>query len=210
MNLKESFRYQRFLDNLMSNACSSVQEKEHCLTTTKKHLRHKSNPEASDFVEEVECDSAFFPTDAVVQFMFWIVEERQKLTIAIGKAKASIEFDIDAAVETNKFRQSLSRAIRWVLQYTPSKRIEQGCDYKFNVDGNQTPYVYEVEVTTSEAYDRDKLKATMLDAISTADTVSAEIDKAMINTTVEYEPMYDVNESFEDIMEKFLVRINAR
>ena len=36
MNLKEAFRYQMFLKNLMSVASISIQNREHCLVTTKK------------------------------------------------------------------------------------------------------------------------------------------------------------------------------
>lgn len=44
----------------------------------------------------------------------------------------------------------------------------------------------------------------MRDMISAADKTSAEIDAAMINTVVEYEPVYDVNESFDDVMAEFI------
>ena len=40
--------------------------------------------------------------------------------------------------------------------------------------------------------------------ISAADKTSSEIDAAMINTMVEYEPVYDVNESFDDVMAEFM------
>lgn len=204
MNLKESFRYQKFLENLMHSASMSIQSREHCLKITKTHLRHKANADAEDLTEVVECESVFSPNDDVIAFMVWLVEERNKLTTAIGKAKASVGFDIDAAVETNKFRQLLSGSVKGMLRYTPSKRVEQGRDYKFNVEGNQTPYIYDIEVVTEEAYDRTVAKKTMRDMISAADKTSAEIDAAMINTVVEYEPVYDVNESFDDVMAEFI------
>lgn len=39
--------------------------------------------------------------------------------------------------------------------------------------------------------------------IEEADRVSSAIDAAMINTKVDYTPIYDVNESFDDIMTEF-------
>lgn len=204
MNLKESFRYQKFLENLMRSANMSIQSRDHCLKTTKTHLRSKANSDAEDLIEVVECESAFSPNDDVIAFMVWLVDEREKLTTAIGKAKASVGFDIDAAVETNKFRQLLGSSVKGMLRYTPSKRVEQGRDYKFNVEGNQTPYVYDIDVVTEEAYDRTVSKKVMRNMISAADKTSAEIDAAMINTVVEYEPVYDVNESFDDVMAEFI------
>lgn len=206
MNLKESFRYQNFLDMMMRAASASIQQRDHCLKVTKTHLRNKANPDASDVTETVESE-VFFANDDVVAFMAWLVQEREKLTKAIGVAKASIGFDIDAAIETNKFRQTVNGSIKNMLRYTPTKRVEQGRDYKFNVEGNQTPYIYEIEVVSEEAYDKTGAKTLMREMISKADEVSAAIDAAMINTKVEYEPVFDVNETFDDVMTDFLEKV---
>ena len=206
MNLKESFRYQNFLDMMMRAASASIQQCDHCLKVTKTHLRSKANPDASDVTETVEGE-VFFANDDVVAFMAWLVKEREKLTTAIGAAKASIGFDIDAAIETNKFRQTVNGSIKNMLRYTPTKRVEQGRDYKFNVEGNQTPYIYEIEVVSEEAYDKTGAKTLMREMISRADEVSAAIDAAMINTKVDYEPVFDVNETFDDVMTDFLAKV---
>lgn len=206
MNLKEAFRYQNFLDSLMRAACYNLGQMSNCVTVTKTHKRNKANPEAEDIKEEVEPEGAHFPSDSIIEFMEWLVAEREKLTTAIGKAKASVGFDIDAAIETNKFRQSVNSAVKGMLRFTPSKKTEQGRDYKFNVEGNQTPYVYDIEVVTSEAFNRDNAKKVMRAMISAADKTSAEIDSAMINTAVDYAPIFDVNESFEDVMSEFVAQ----
>lgn len=206
MNLKESFRYQNFLDMMMRAASASIQQRDHCLKVTKTHLRSKANPDASDVTETVEGE-VFFANDDVVAFMAWLVKEREKLTTAIGAAKASIGFDIDAAIETNKFRQTVNSSIKSMLRYTPTKRVEQGRDYKFNVEGNQTPYIYEIEVVSEETYDKTGAKTLMREMISKADEVSAAIDAAMINTKVDYEPVFDVNETFDDVMTDFLAKV---
>lgn len=206
MNLKESFRYQNFLDMMMRAASASIQQRDHCLKVTKTHLRSKANPDASDVTETVEGE-VFFANDDVVAFMAWLVKEREKLTTAIGAAKDSIGFDIDAAIETNKFRQTVNGSIKNMLRYTPTKRVEQGRDYKFNVEGNQTPYIYEIEVVSEEAYDKTGAKTLMREMISKADEVSAAIDAAMINTKVDYEPVFDVNETFDDVMTDFLAKV---
>ena len=206
MNLKESFRYQNFLESMLNSAGMSLVLKDHCLKVTKTHLRNKVNPDVQDVVETVEVD-AFFENDVVIAFIKWLVGEREKLTKAIGAAKASIGFDIDAAIETNKFRQTASNSIKTMLRYMPSKRTEQGRDYKFNVEGNQMPYIYDIEVVSEEAYDKNGAKAAMRALITEADKVSADIDAALINTRVEYEPVFDVNETFEDVMTEFLTSI---
>lgn len=203
MNLKESFRYQNFLENMMGAAASSICDRDHAFTVTKNHLRNKANSDASDMMETVDFGE-FHSNDDVLNFMLRLVEERNKLTTAIGKAKASIGFDLDAAVETNKFRQTLAQRARGMLRFTASKRVERGTDYKFNVEGNQTQYFYDIEVESKEAFDRNRAKAMVREIMQEADKASAEIDSAMINTVVEYQPPFNVNDSFEDVMAEFL------
>lgn len=203
MNLKESFRYQNFLDGLMRSASNSIQTPSHALKVTKSHHCNKANSDAEDFDEVVEVDD-FFENDEVIRFMAWLIEERKKLTEAIDAAKASVDFDIDAAVETNKFRQILNSSIRNMLRNVPGKKIEQGKGYKFNAEGNQVPYFYDVEVTSKEAYNKSDAKKLMRLVIEEADKISTEIDSATINTVVNYEPRFDVNESFEDVMTDFV------
>ena len=71
MNLKESFRYQNFLDGLLEAAINSITTREHCLTTTKNHLRSKANPDAEDTTEIVEVEP-FHGNDDVLRFLQWI------------------------------------------------------------------------------------------------------------------------------------------
>lgn len=208
MNLKESFRYQNFLDSLLRCATSSVSNRDHCLTVTKTHLRNKANPEVADVTETVEVEK-FFKNDDVLSFMKLLVEEKLLLTQKISEAKAAIsEIDLDAAIESNKFRQQVSNAVRIMMRYTPRKTVEQGRDYKFNIEGNQTAYYYDIEVESVEAYDKDSAKELMRNMIATADKNSTLIDAALINTMVDYEPKFDVNDSFEDVMESFIAGLN--
>lgn len=206
MNLKESFRYQNFLDGKLNDARYSIADRTHALKVTKVHLKKKANPDAEDITEVVEVED-FIPNDDVIAFMCWLVAERQKLTEAICAAKASLGFSLDAAIEANKFRQYTASAVKGMLKYTPSKKTEQGRDYKFNVEGNQTPYYYEIETSYEEAFTRDTAKKVVRDMITASDKTSAEIDAAMINTVVDYTPVFDVNDSFEDVMAEFIAKI---
>ena len=183
MNLKEAFRYQNFLDRVFGAAAISIQVRDHCLTQTREHLCNKVNPDADDFREEVKTEEEFFQNDDVIRAMRFLIGEKEKLSIAINKAKKSIDLDIDAATAVNKYRQKLNGSI---------------------VAGDPVDYKYDVKVTSEEAYDRDSAKKTMKEIISEADKISSEIDAAKVNTEVEYTPVFDVNDSFEDVMNTFL------
>lgn len=203
MNLKEAFRYQKFLDSMMIEASASVTRRDHCLKTKKIHHYNSVNPDVQDKEEVVETDF-FYANDDVLNFMRWMIEERYNLSHAISVAKSTIKFDIDAEIETNKFRQKTYNSIKSMTKYQPNKRIEQGRDYKFNVEGNQTPYFYEVETTTERAYNEEAAKRLMKAIIATSDEVSSSIDVAMTTTEVDYTPIFDVNDDFNEAMVEFL------
>lgn len=204
MNLKEAFRYQNFLDRVFGAAAISIQVRDHCLTQTREHLCNKVNPDADDFREEVKTEEEFFQNDDVIRAMRFLIGEKEKLSIAINKAKKSIDLDIDAATAVNKYRQKLNGSIAMMMRFKPCNRIETEIGHKFNVAGDPVDYKYDVKVTSEEAYDRYSAKKTMKEIISEADKISSEIDAAKVNTQVEYTPVFDVNDSFEDVMNTFL------
>ena len=204
MNLKESFRYQNFIEAAIRAAGSSITTTDHCLTVTKRHLRSAVNPDAENVDEVVEVDK-FFSNDDVLRFMEYMITQRQMLSEAISMAKGGLDFDVDASIATNKSRQLVCNNIRSMIRISvPSKRTTNGTDYKFNVEGNQVSYYYNVEVEKKVAYDIDAAKKMLKKLIVKSDEVSAHIDAAMVNTQVDYEPPFDVNDSFEDVMNAFL------
>lgn len=204
MNLKEAFRYQNFLDRIFGVACVSIEKRDHCLTQTRNHLYNKVNPDMENVKEEVKTEEDFFANDDVIQAMLFLIEEKEKLSIAINKAKESIDMDIDAAVSVNKYRQLLNKSVAFMMRLNPCTRIETGIAQKFNSTGDPVDYKYDVEVTSVEAYDRKAAKKIMKKVISEADKTSAAIDFVKVNTTVDYTPVFDVNDSFEDVMNTFL------
>lgn len=203
MNLKEAFHYQNFLNSLMDVAEMNVAKMGGALRVTKKHLRNKANPDAND-TEEVIDPADYVPTEAYVKFMQQIIEAKAALTEAISNAKSSLDFDIDAAVEANKLRQSAHRALKRTMNANKSyEKTEHGSDYKFNADGNQVSYFYDVEVSAIEMFDKKWLRDITRGLISEADSVSAKIDMAMVNTIIDYTPVFNVNDSFDDIIAEF-------
>ena len=200
MNLKDAFRYQNFLEKTLSTATRAIWGQTNALRTTKIHKKSVVNPEAENITEVIN-DEKSYDNDKVVKLLVELVKERQAVSEAIGKAKASADFDIDAAIATNKFRQEVASSIKSMLVHRPSKTTERGTDYKFNVEGNQTPYYYEIEVSKAEAFDRVVSKATMSELIKEADEVSTQIDAAFVNIVLDFKPLFDVNDSFDDIVD---------
>ena len=89
---------------------------------------------------------------------------------------------------------------RMLTRYKAKKSTERGVGYKFNVDGDQTEYYYDVEVSHEENFDRAAAKEIARKLITKADDQSSSIDAAMVNTMVDYQPPFNVNDSLEDIV----------
>lgn len=203
MNLKEAFTYQNFLDRLAVNATESIRDRSHAFIVHQTHKRKAANVDAEDTTEIVDAGE-FSENDDVIRFMDRVIELKHDLSAAITNAKMSVEFDMDAELDANRLRRSAADALKQMLRFTSSTRTEKATDYKFNVEGNQTSYRYDVEIVMEERFDRAAAKSRLRDLLRKADEVSAKIDTAMVTTEVEFDAPFDVNDTFEDAMEEFL------
>lgn len=201
MNLKEAFRYQKYLDALMTDASVIITRKENCLRTTETHLFSEvSSGEENKVVEPKETD--YVGNDTMLAFALDLVRERGKLSYAINKAKASLDIDIDAAVETNKFRQRLAGAIASVLSCKAGKTTGPAIGYRLNVvSGSQERYQYEVEYVAAEAFDRAAFSEARRSLLAESEEASAAIDLAIVTSVVDYSPPFDVNASFDEAVQ---------
>ena len=203
MNLKEAFRYQNFLNKMSTFARNRVVKLNICMNEQRTHKRQDANPDATDLVETVEKEFAY-TTDQLLLFLESLINEKAGLSQAINDAKYIASINLDVALEENKFKQGIADSIKNLLNIKACKRKERGVAYKINEEGNQTAYYYDIENELTEAYDKNNAKLMMKRLISEADKTSAEIDTMMVTTTVYWEPLYDVNDSFEDVIASFV------
>lgn len=203
MNLKESFRYASYLETLASNASGNLRLSTHALTTTKIHRKSAVDPEAKDITETVD-NGDFVANNDLIRFLQFVIAERDKLGKAITAAKNNCGFDIDNAVAVNKMRQRVADDIKRMLSYKASKTKNIANGYRFNVAGDQTSYRYEVEIVDEENFDRKASKAVMTAMLEESDATSAEIDRVLVTTNVDFMPHFSVNDSFDDAVESYL------
>lgn len=203
MNLKEAFRYQKFLENMMGEARTTLLA--NAMSITEKHMKSAANPEAADTVE-VGDEYGHKPSD-IVAFMVRLVKEREKLTHAISCAKqfAMPEFtDIDAALEANKFRRTVKMAIDSLLMKKEGTIKKTGYDYKMNADGNQIQYLYPVEAVHEYNFDKEEMKDMAKAVAGELDKASVDIECGLVNASVDYDTVFDVNGTLEDALEVFV------
>lgn len=201
MNLKESYRYANYLDRLMDTAYEHLSNRRFITTTTQNHLRSKANAEVQDETLEVPkpYDVDFSPND-IIDFVVKVIDEKEALASAIATAKAKTEINIDNSVAMNKKKQSFVRLLNGMAGIKPGEKIVSGSDYKFNAEGNQVKYFYDVVEKTSIDFDRNDVRNLAKKYLQETDEISSKLDSIEISTEVVFTPSFDINDSFEDIV----------
>ena len=124
-----------------------------------------------------------FEVGKLIDIWQQLMAEKEQLGLAIGKAKAGRSFNLDAAVDANKSRRAFLITMQQLANRKSSHELQKGTGrgYVFNNDGNQTTYCY--------------------------DDVSMQIDEALLQTKVDYEPKFDLAGENSFILEEMYGKI---
>lgn len=199
MNLKEAYRYMNFLDRLSIEANNLLRDKSFVTTTTIQHFCSKSNNEAKDKTEilpkgrDVEYD-----TNRVLDFIVKVMGQRELLSLAIVTAKKDTTINIDHSRSMNKHRQSLINTLQRMNDYKSTSKPARATGYKFDADGKQVPYIYDTIEEISIDFNRNDVKGLIKKYSNQCDFISSLLDKIDIETQVDFTPIWDVNDTFED------------
>lgn len=201
MILKEAFRYQNYLSLLFNQATGYLSREDFIMTTTQKHNRTKVNPDAQDenIVVPKVLTVDYNPND-LIDFVVKLIDEKQKLSDAIAKAKRSLNIDIDAAMSMNKTKQDFISVLRRMASIKSSESDKEGTSYKFNNDGDQVSYRYPVKEVKTIDYNRNAVKGLISKYKKETDEISTERDRIDIMTDVDYTPLWEVDTPLEDIL----------
>lgn len=201
MNLKESYRYANFLKNLLDTASTYLSNRSFVTKTKQTHYRAKANTEAIDEVIELpkQYDENISP-NGILDFSVKVLKEQEALAAAIAKAKASTEINIDNAISLNKRKQSFISVLKSMERIQACERQTTGRGYKFDVNGEQKPYTYDITEEITIDFDRTDVKGLIKKYSKECDEVSAKLDEIEVSTKVDFEPAFDINDTFEDLV----------
>ena len=201
MILKDSFRMQNYLTDLMQQMIVFLSKTDHVMKTRKIHQYSKGMPEKEDvsmIVRESEMRSG-----NMMELLLDVLEEKEKLVLAINRAKASAPEDIDVSLASNKARQEVIRRFRALAQLKSSESEEMERDYYITPTGVQDAYMYPLKTIRTIDFDRNRVKGIIKRLQKESDAVSSRIDLLNLTLEVDHEPKYELGESLEDVYEKF-------
>ena len=202
MNLKEAFRYQNKLGSLMDEAQSILGRDGNITKVENTYLRKKvfDGAENETVIDTPPTEFADKITE-IVRFLMYLMEQREVLSKAIHAAKNALPIDMDSEVGLNAKRQEIARVLKRMSDVRSSEVVINGggTGYRFNQEGNQVTYRCDVRRVTTINFDRKVVRNLAAEVNRKADTVSAELDRCLVNSDVVYEAPFDVNDSFAEI-----------
>ena len=208
MNLKEAFRFQNRLQSLMEEAQSILGCDANITRVQNTYLRKKvmKGFENETTVEAPRTEYSEQIT-AVAEFLLYLLGEREKLTAAICRAKAGLDLPagLDGEVSLNARRQDIARLLRHMAGLRSSEVVlpNGGTGYCFNNEGNQVSYRCDVKRVVTINFDRNRVRKLCAELSRKADEVSSQLDAALVNTCVDYEAPFDVNDTFAEAFSVF-------
>ena len=207
MNLKEAFRFQNKLQGLMNEAQSILQDDRNITKTQTTVFHKKVMPELENEITVDMAPSEYADRiNEIMSFLLWMLDEHEKLAKGIHNAKAALPIDMDNEVSLNSRRQQIASTLRYMVDLRSSEILQPGggMGYRFNAEGNQVSYRCDAKRVTTINFDRNKARTYALAMNRKADEISAELDRCMVNSEVDYAMPFDVNDSFSIIFESWL------
>ena len=209
MNLKEAFQAQNKLGELMGYIILYLSDSDNVMTITEKHLRSKALAGQQDESVDASCKAEEgFDVGRLLGIWEELMEEKNRLSTAIGKAKADMDFSLDAAVDENKSRRAFLSTLQGLANRKSTHELEKGAGrgYVFNNEGNPTSYCYDIDRIMTIDYDRSKVRAMVKELNRLSNEVSIKIDEALLRTPVDYTPRFDLAGENKFILEEMMMK----
>ena len=207
MNLKEAFQAQNRISELLTYIGVYLSDEDNIMTVTEKHLRSKAlagqQDEAVDASRKGEED---FDIGGLLTIWQKLMHEKEALGLAIGRAKAGMDFNLDAAVDANKSRRAFLTTLQKMAARKSSHQLQkgEGKGYVFNNEGNQTAYFYDIDRILTIDYDRNRVRDMAKKLNHEAEDISIKIDEALLTTKVDYTLEIDLSGENRLIIEEML------
>lgn len=136
----------------------------------------------------------------VIDLVVETLAEKEALSKAIADAKSGTPFNIDNALAMNEEKQKFIKVLNTMMDMKTSVRNTMGKGYRFNVNNEQVPYLYDIQEIVEIDFNRIAVEKLIKKYYKETDVTSAKLDSIEIMTEVDFNPRWDVYDSFDDIL----------
>ena len=204
MILKEAYRYQNYCTKLLNLVSSYLRRSPNVMLITSEHLRSKSQPDAVDeTTNNLNERELTVPVNHIVKFGMALIDEKMAIAEAIDNAKAQHCQDVDRGLAINRLRQEFLGTLKNMASMKKRERVIVGTAMCFNVEGNQVAYRYDVKEVQEPDFDKVKIKEAINSLQEASDAMSNHADYCLTSVAVDFEPNFNINDTFEEQVEMF-------
>ena len=135
-------------------------------------------------------------------FVTTTVEEhlRSKSNPDVNDERIEVKSPYDVEFTPNDVINFVVKVLNEIADIKPSETKTTGKAYKFDINGEQKPYIYDVNRKTSINFDRNDVRKLVKKYLKETDEISSKLDLIEITTQVDIEPRFDVNDKFEELV----------
>ena len=207
MNLKDAFRFQNRLQSFIDEALSILDREQNVTKVKNTYLRSKVMREAEDETVLVAPETEYY--DNITElccFTVRLLEEKEKLSAAIRKAKKTLPVDLDSETNLNNLRYRAADTFRTMndLRSAEQTIVGGGTGYRFNAEGNQISYRCDVRRVTTINFNRSVVNKAMEQLNKKTREISNAIDLQLVTSKVDYTEPFDVNATFKNAFNKYI------
>jgi hypothetical protein len=214
MNINEAGRYAKYLDGQISQLKNLFRNQNNFMLTTETHKRHEAYSEHDNKIVENVNERIFnCKIHDICHLMNKMIQHKLEVSLAMETAKRNLFIDweengqkltVDSAIDYNNSVRGFAEYLNaYLLNQKGYEREENGKDYRFNIEGTQTPYVYKIEKVTTLDFDKNIVKELYKKSLEKADKISNLIELAKLKDSVNIEQIYSFHDTIEDIIQNY-------
>jgi len=213
ISLKESFRILNILDQHTSSLLSYISNKSNSLKVEEIHLKSKVTENQDETIDQTTERQYKCSVTNISFLISQLISQKLELSLAIENAKKDLFLDwqengenltLDTGILFAKKSRELSNNLKYLLDLKPSEAKSFGSDFIFNIEGNQVQYKFPIEKKVTLDFDRNEINTLYKFMLNRSNTLSIQIEKAMMQDIVEFIPIYDILASTSEIVEEYL------
>lgn len=215
ISLKEGFRILNILDKHISTLSIYLSNKSNAVKVEEHHLKSKSNFEVVDEIIDQTIERLYPCSITDISYLILqLTNQKLELSLAIENAKKDLFLDwkengenltLDTGVSYCKKIRELSNNLKYLLDIKSSESKSQGSSYKFNVAGDQVKYFYDIEKKVTLDFDKNVVNDLYKKLLQKTDSISTQIELAMLKEIVKFTPIYDIHSSTSEIVDEYMI-----
>lgn len=208
MRLKEAFNLQNTISRVYGEANQLLSNPDVFANKQIKHIYSKANI-GNDVIEDVPLSTKYaagdqrYSFDKLVNLAQAILEDKQKLIIAIDRAKSNNSINYDALKQTNVIKYQLFNSLSNLQSVKDHETDGYNDTYGKDNDGKPATFRYPIKNITSYDIDKNHLRAILKRLKNELDETSMTIDELSLSINVDFSPKFDYNSRLEDIYLEF-------